>query len=246
MSIERKLNLLGLNDKESLVYKSALQLDSFTVSEISSQSGVKRSTCYIVLGELVKKGLVSFVPGSKKIKYKAESPDIFEKQARQQLSFVERFLPDLKSLNSSNAKSPTIRFYTGQKGIQNILEETIKAKGKRVYHIGASTAIVQTVGDDFMKRYIARRVEAGIRVTTVRIREHEVEENVYTDQKNRLRDIRFAPKNINIHNNIVIMKDRVAIISTPESGFGFIIESKEMADTMLALFEILWDISTDK
>jgi len=245
MSIERKLNLLGLNDKESLVYKSALQLDSFTVSEISTQSGVKRSTCYIVLGELVKKGLVSFVPGSKKIKYKAESPDIFEKQARQQLSFVERFLPDLKSLNSSNAKSPTIRFYTGQKGIQNILEETIKAKEKKVYHIGASTAIVQTVGDEFMKSYISRRDNAGIKVSTIRIREHEVEEGVYTDQS-KLRDIRFAPRNINIHNNIVIMKDKVAIISTPESGFGFIIESKEMADTMLALFEILWDISSEE
>jgi len=246
MSIEQKLRLLGLGDKESLVYRAALPLESFSISEIAKRSGVKRSMCYVIIDELAKKSLVSFVPGSKKIKYKVESPDIFEKQARQHLSFIEKFVPDLKILQKTGGSSPVIRYFTGKKGVQNILEESLKSGAKTTYYIGASRNIVDSVGEDFMKEFIGRRIKGKQKVQAVRIREHEVNEDIYSEEKGTLRSIRYAPIGVEIDNSILVYNDRVAVISTPDADFGFIIESKEMTKTFLALFSVLWSISSEK
>lgn len=67
MQIIESLESLGLNEKEAKVYTALLQLGRVSAYSVSEKSGLKKPTTYVVLGELVKKGLVSKeVPRSRK------------------------------------------------------------------------------------------------------------------------------------------------------------------------------------
>jgi len=59
------LKRIGLNEKEAKVYLTLLEVNESLPSSISRQSGVKRPTTYVILGQLQKKGLVSHVKKGK-------------------------------------------------------------------------------------------------------------------------------------------------------------------------------------
>ncbi len=245
---EKQLELLGLSSKEARLYVSALPLGSFTVAEVSSASGLKRPTCYIILDELTKRGLVSIIPRAKKRLYKIESPEAFIRQAKHVLQYAEKVVPSLSTLIRSGDQGPEIKFYYGQKGIQNIYEDTLlgQNKDKAIYHVGSSQTLVEMAGDEFMRDYIKRRVARGLKVISVRMRETEISDYVYQDQGKLLREIRYAPKDIFIPDTVMIYGDKVAIVSTVKGNFGFMLESKEFTETILGLFQALWRISSAK
>ena len=67
----KSLEKLGLNEKESKVYIAALEMGKFSILALSEKTGIKRPTCYLVLYELIKKGLISTFPKAKKVLYVA-------------------------------------------------------------------------------------------------------------------------------------------------------------------------------
>lgn len=242
---ERQLELLGLTSKEAQLYLAALPLDRFTVADISRKSGIKRPTCYIILDELTKRGLVSIVPQASKKLYKAASPEALVRQAKHALAHAEKLVPALRSLYMESDGIPQVKFYYGQKGIQNIYEEMLVSKEKMLRYIGSSGPLVEAAGDEFMRDYAKRCVKMGVRRQSIRMRETELADPVYSGTKEMLREIRFAPKDIYIPDTVFVSGDIVAIIATSRGNFGFMIRSEEFAKTILGLFQALWRISSE-
>jgi len=212
MDIDKNLSLLNLNHKEAVLYRSALPLGIFTVAEISNASGLKRPTCYIVLDELLKRGLVSIVPKAKKQSYRVEPPETLEKHLDHQKILIQKLMPDLNSLYKSGKNAPITRFYTGQKGIRNIFEDTLKSNVRECYHIGSTQEVVEMLGDEFMRDYIKRRVKKGLRVKTIRMKGREMSDPIYAGGKAVLRNIRYAPKDIYIPDSILIYGNKSSFI----------------------------------
>ena len=70
-----KLSELGLSDKESQLFYSALKLGPATAQVLSLESGIKRATVYGCLESLIDKGLFHIeVKGSRKL-YVPETPE---------------------------------------------------------------------------------------------------------------------------------------------------------------------------
>jgi HTH-type transcriptional regulator, sugar sensing transcriptional regulator len=245
MITERELGLLGLTFKESRLYSSALPIGQFSVAEIATASGLKRPTCYLILEELIKKGLILIVPETTKQLYKAESPDVLIRQAEHSLSLARRIVPSLDALYSSSKSQPIVRFYNGQKGIRNIYEETL-AKGIKEYkYIGSSKELIEMAGADYIQDYIKRRaLKKHVSVKSIRMRGHEIQEDIYTDSKKLLREIRYAPDGFYLPYTIFLYGKKVAFISTGKDSFGLVVESQGMVDTISGLFEALWRLST--
>ncbi len=244
MDYSSHLKPLGLNDKESLVYTTALSMGIFSASEISARTGVKRPTCYVVLEELMSKGLMTVVHQAKKLLYKAESPENILMQARRNLALAEKILPSLLGLNAQSKNAPVIKFYSGRKGVQNIFDDSIKnfTGTKEHYVIGSAQHLIDMTGEDFVQEFVKRRVEAGVKVYGIRIKEKENHNPLFSPNK-MLRETRYSPPGMEIPSTVFIYKNKVAMLST-EDIFGFIVESKEFAQTMLVLFKSLWEIST--
>jgi sugar-specific transcriptional regulator TrmB len=243
---EQQLEMLGLRDKEARLYLAALTSKPFTVADISKRSGIKRPTCYIILDELSKRGLIAVVPKAKKRLYKAEPPEALIKQAKRSLSYAEKFVPSLRNLFQEGKETSVVKYYYGQNGLRNIYEDTLTLGKKEMLYIGATRPIIESVGDDFIKDYIERRVKKKIHVKTIRMHEAEVKESIFQGRGEQLRDIRYAPKNLYIPSTVFVYDDKIAIVSTAKSNFGIIIESKEFNETVRGLFHALWSISSEK
>ena len=79
METQTQLKKLGLTEKEAKLYINALELGSFSVMGIAHKSGIKRPTCYLILDELVKKGLVSIIPQRQEIALHCGTAGSFDK-----------------------------------------------------------------------------------------------------------------------------------------------------------------------
>ena len=244
---EEQLEMLGLRDKEARLYLAALTSKPFTVADISKKSGIKRPTCYIILDELTKRGLISIVPKAKKRLYKAEPPEALIKQAKRSLSYAEKFVPSLRELFQEGKETSIVKYYYGQNGIRNIYEDMLDSGVKEIYYIGSSGPLVEMIGDDFLRDFIKRCVGLGVKRISIRMRETELDDPIYKNAgKETLREIRYAPSNIYIPSTVYMYADKIAIISTTKSNFGILIENKEFHQTVLGLFKALWSISTEK
>lgn len=243
---EQQLEMLGLKDKEARLYLAALSSKPFTVSDISKKCGIKRPTCYLILDELVKRGLIAIVPKAKKRLYKAEPPESLIKQAKRSLSYAESFVPSLRELFQQGKETSIVKYYYGQNGIRNIYEDILDSGVKEMHYIGSSGPLIEMAGDDFMRDFVLRRAKRGIKVQSIRMKETEVIDPVYAGGKDMLREIRYAPSGIFIPSTVQIYGNKIAIISTSKSNFGILIENAEFHETVLGLFKALWSISTEK
>lgn len=243
---ESKLQLLGLTEKEATVYIKALGLGQFSVADIATKSGLKRPTCYLILDELVKRGFISVVPHTKTLVYIAENPDVLIKQAEQNLLLAKQLGIELQSVYKKDNERPVIKFYSGQKGIRNIYEDVLKSKSMELYYVGSSKDLVEMVGEEYMKDHVRRRVLKGMRVISIRMRDREIDKEIFTNSKDFLREIRYAPKELYVPDTVFIYGNKIAIISTKKGSFGLMMESDEVSQTVLCLFKALWQISSEK
>ncbi|MEK7171413.1 MAG: helix-turn-helix domain-containing protein, partial [Patescibacteria group bacterium] len=131
------LQKIGLSEKDSEVYLACLELGTQPASVIARKAGLKRPTTYLILEELLKKGLVSEYTGSNVKFFTAVSPDYLlnyiEKQRRELTSHqreLEQFLPQFLSLSNPYSLSPKVRFYEGMAGIEKVMNDTLSSTEK--------------------------------------------------------------------------------------------------------------------
>ena len=71
----KSLKQIGLKEKEIKVYLIILKLGSLSAQTISSETGIKRTTVYLVLEKLKKIGLVGEIIEKNKKIFFAEKPE---------------------------------------------------------------------------------------------------------------------------------------------------------------------------
>ncbi len=240
--LEKHLEELGLSYREARVYKSALELGRFSVAELSDRASVKRPTCYVILDELVRRGLVSANP-NKKLPYTVEPPSVLIKQIEEKSLLAKSIMADLEAIYTSAAEKPLIKFYSGVEGAKKVYEDALKCKINELYYVASLQEFINFVGKDFLDDWLERRQKLGIRSYGIRMGETEVPEPNYAGGEQFLRDLRFAPKEIYIPYAIQLYGNKVGIVSTSRDGFGLIIESKDFFLTMKGFFDALWLVS---
>lgn len=123
-------NLIG--EKESKIYLSLIESGPETISEISQDSGIPRSTIYLLIETLIEKGLVTKTSRGKKTLYVPENPDYLvtvaknmQKEINQTVFELGRVLPEMKAIHKKNQVKPIVKYYEGLEGIRQILEESL-------------------------------------------------------------------------------------------------------------------------
>lgn len=242
--IEQDLQKMGLNEKEALFYTNALQLGQFTILEIAHRSGIKRPTCYLIADELIKKGFLSLIPRDKKVIYLAESPNVLIKRAEENIALAKQLVPELASFYNVSNIQPTVKFYPGQDGIRTAYNDVLKYPIREYRYVGTAPETIAALGKDFLDNWVANRIKRKIKAISIRVNELDTHTDHYTETDNEFREIRYAPKNIQLPYTILLYAKKVCVISTKKDGFGFIVESEDFNLTMKGLFDALWQIST--
>lgn len=247
LELQKSLEKLGLTEKEAVIYLAALEMDRFSVLSLAKKTGVKRPTCYLVLDDLIKRGLISTFPKAKKVLYVAEHPNTLLKQSMDSYTLAKQLMPELQNLISVNSDKPELKVFVGQAGMQNIFNDFLEnTPGKEIYYIASVAEMITAVGEEFLTTWVNKRIKLGIKTISIRMKSTERSEDLFSGTDSKLRNIRYAPDSFYVPYSIHIYGKKVAFVSTKKDLFGFIVESADLAQSMKALFDVVWGISSDK
>lgn len=240
MEIKNILEQLGLKDKKAEVYLAALELGSATVIEISKKAGIKRTTCYDILVDLIKMGLISETSKGKKRLFIGEDPEKILNDLEGKEKLFSEILPQLKSIYNIKGVKPKIRFYEGKEGLKEVYVDTLKYAGEILAF--ASEDVVRVLGEEWAIDYLKKRVKKGVHVRAVLPKTEYISKAVQKDRE-LLRMSKFInpekyPFSIEIN---IYGHKKVALMSSREQ-MGIIIEGDEIYKTMKFIFELAWDI----
>ena len=239
MEIKHILEQLGLKDKKADVYLAALELGSATVIEISKKAGIKRTTCYDILMDLIKMGLVSETSKGKKRLFIGEDPEKILGDLENKEKLLSGILPQLKAVYNIKGVKPKIRFYEGKEGLREVYADTLKYSGEIAAF--ASEDVVRALGREWADDYLKKRVKKNIRVRVILPKTEYVSKIVEEDREllrtSKLIDPQKYPFSIEIN---IYGHKKVALMSSREE-MGIIIEGDEVYKTMKLIFELLWD-----
>ncbi len=245
MQIIESLQSLGLGEKEAKVYTALLQLGRVSAYSVSEKSGLKKPTTYVILGELVKKGLVSKVPRSRKQLFVARPPDEFFALAEERLAVAKKVLPELMAMAGGDQPKVRSIFYEGISGARQALWYHLdEMKGTQLVGFYASP---HEAADGFEALSIEWNKELQKKGITIR--------GIVPDHPSltewRKRDSEYG------HSMKIVPYEQYSAVNSIEVGDTFvrilafrdlqaiIIENPDVARTVRQIFEMVWGTLPD-
>jgi HTH-type transcriptional regulator, sugar sensing transcriptional regulator len=230
-----------LTEKEAKVYLAGLKCGKSKVSTIAKEAGLNRITTYEILKRLAYRGLAGGITYDKLTYFQVVDPDTLINKRERQLNLAKNFLPNLLALKNSDGNRPKIDFFSGVEGIKTIYEKTLTTKKKIIYNITNIQNLTSVLDKSFLDDYFEKRTKRKIKVKVL-LPQTGLEPQYLNDNEKLLREVKiFDSKKHNIPNEIMIFDDKVAMLSF-SSKMGVIIEDSEMASSMLAIWQIMWEM----
>lgn len=146
-------------------------------------------------------------------------------------------LPNLMKQYYSVAEQPVVRFYQGKEGLDHIYDDILRV-GKD-FHLIMTPAENDFMGEDYMNKFIARRVKEGIKVTALTPDALEANHDPKLDKKILMERYWYDPKTFDVPVEINIYGRKVAFLSFGEEVIGTVIDSLQIAKSMRLIFEML-------
>lgn len=249
VNLAKKLEAVGLTEKQAKVYVAALFLGPSAVQRIGEQADVNRATTYVILSELADMGLVSESSEGKKTVYVAEPPEAIErylnsieKEISERRGELKSAMAELKTISRVEvAEAPVVRFYKGPETTKAVLYYLRRKskKGDVVYAMSDVDEVLKVLPDALvsgpenrMKKKIASHLFYSGSV------------KLESDPKTNRQTIKLNSK---VMADLNIYSDRMTILSYKgDDSTGVVIESKEIVAVMRQLFELAWQKQKSK
>lgn len=251
--IETVFETLGFAREELKTYKTLLENGPQSGGRLSGILDMPRPTVYGYLNTLVSGGMVTQslrkgvkifsaeAPGKIRILYQRK----MEALAQEQKS-LDAIIPALEKQAAFRPFIPNMKFYEGQEGIQNLMEDMLQYKNLESYTIWPIQSMLDVITPEFLRYHNKMRIKRGISFKSIWQREQaeKLGKPEYLGTGKRyLREIRISPQSMNFSMGCWYYNNKAIFISSAAENFGFMIESSELLGLLKAQFEIIWNVS---
>tara|TARA_R110002072_G_scaffold169422_2_gene323057 strand:+ start:2785 stop:3549 length:765 start_codon:yes stop_codon:yes gene_type:complete len=240
------LTELGLKENEAKVYIACLQKPlGMLVHEVVSMTDLKRSTVDLILLRLRKQRYITRYKQGARWVYCAEDPSKIAHSVEDKITEFKDFIPSLLGV-IGHGGVPNIKFYEGRDAVESIYND-ILLTSKRLMGQDYEIAVISSGSDlisllpNHYPQFVKKRIKAGI-PTRILAPSNEISKTLYRCSEPQLRKSRFFNNGeFSFRIEINIFADKVAFINfTEPSVIGIIIENATIADSMKAIFNMLW------
>jgi HTH-type transcriptional regulator, sugar sensing transcriptional regulator len=237
-SLLRTLTDIGLSEKEARVYLALLELGEGTVSAIAQKAELKRAIIYVILQKLNKLGYISRVGQAKIERFTAVDPLQLFNSEQSKITNFKYMLPLLRSAYNKPSYKPKFNYFQGKDAILTVYAE-ISTYPKSFF--------ISSI--DRLNTFVPEEVKRWEKGYTLETKNHQ-SMHLLTDTKadrsfatniikmNQL--VRLLPKGMMMNMDFAIYSNKVAITSIGDPLFIVVIESQPLSDSMIAIFNILW------
>lgn len=240
MDISQALATLGLNEKQIAVYLALLQLGKGSAYSIADKSGQKRPTTYVILGELIQKGLVERIPRARKQQYRAISPEQAFSVLEEKLALAKEKLPELLAMTKSSDTKVSAVYFEGLKGIKQVMEYKQKeSKGKEIVGFYATSHDLPKELTEYFTEWNEKNRKLGITMRGI-VPEHESLAAFRSSDKEAGRDMKVVPIHEFSSEVAIDVSGDVVRIQDYKNLQGVAIENADVAKTMREIFEMVW------
>jgi len=247
------LEVLGVSPEESRTYFSLLDGGQMTASAVAKGLGIPRPSVYGFLKKLAHNGLVKESQHNGVKIFSAENPDkinlLFERQKEllsSKQTAYRKLLPELHQKEAMRFTTPKLQLFEGAEGLKKVLDDMLLYRDIETQAFWPIKKMVEVLGVDFFRYHNKERIRSNL-YTRALWPKHEavdISDHPYLGVgKEFKREIRIAPNEVDFKMGYWIYGNKAAFISSRKESFGFILESAEFVQMLLAQFEILWRMS---
>lgn len=240
--LRANLEEIGLTEGETKVYLALLNIGISTIGKITKESTVSNSKIYDILDRLNKKGLVGISIINNKKHFEAKNPSNLSElvqEKEESLAKLKEQIPRLQKMYEFAEPVQEAEILQGIKGIKTFTEMILKKleKGDTFYILGAPKESTDKLGAYFQEWH-ERRVKKGIKCKILfnKNAKSRAEKRKHTP----LTEVRYTPEGMITPALIDIGKDYVATILFGERPLCIIIKNKEIYESYVSYFNLLW------
>ncbi|MFA5872060.1 MAG: helix-turn-helix domain-containing protein [Parcubacteria group bacterium] len=230
---------VGLRDKEAKVYLALLELGKGTATEVAKNAGLKRSIVYVILEDLMKRGLASQLPDKKINEYQPIDPSAILVQQKAGLKNFAEMLPLLQTLRYKGGKKPKIQYVENKNAILNIYEELNYAEW--AYYISSYQKIDELISKKVLEQWIKNYAKGLYKVEAKHLIPDNPTELKYGQAyKEAGQNIKILSGINEFNMDLTLTENKFVITFIEESPFLVLIESETLSRSLKPLFEIIW------
>jgi sugar-specific transcriptional regulator TrmB len=246
--IDQELQKIGLSPKEIKVYVSALQTGPKSAQDIARHAGVNRVTCYVVLENLMRYGLITHCEGEKGRIFTAENPERLKNyieakknEINEKGKNVDRVMPHLMALFNEIGDKPHVHYLEGDQGIKLFKQRVLSSSTKQIDEIVSVDAVYNEWGNmehyDYKEKIFQRDTKYRIIYTIKK----------YTlDYLPSIEDARLEARQLPYDKfvfpgNIDILDDFAAIACFQKKPSIIILEHPDIIAMLRSWFDLAWE-----
>lgn len=235
--IKDMLIKIGLSEKEAIIYISILRVWTATLTEISENSWIKRTTLYGYLDILINKWFIIKTIKSKRALYKATNPESILKDLRKKSDFFLTSLPKLLQIYESSTSKPTFVVYEQIAGIKSIYKE-IRESFHNIYAVFSPKNFTENIPYKDRMELLEWIRKNQNKIYNLSEDNFEWRRFAKEFAKNEMK-LKFLPKDLEISVDILIYGDKIAFISFKNLNW-IVISNKEIASCLRWLHKMIW------
>ncbi|MBS3134545.1 hypothetical protein J4214_04920 [Candidatus Woesearchaeota archaeon] len=240
------LRKIGLSEGEVKIYTALLDLGLSPINKIHERTGIERRNIYDILNKLIERGLITYITENKKRSFQITHPRkiigyIEEKKYNLEKTKkeLEKIIPEITKRFKFKKSLLNAEVYRNIEGIKAIWEDTLNYK--EAYWIGSGRYVPKRF-PYFFNNWNRRRIK--LKVKWFNILRYELKKETKPMQ---LEQVKFLPKEFSGNPTVIcIYGDKVVNFLYGKDLFGFLIESKELAENYKLYHKYLWNnVATD-
>lgn len=249
------LKELNLTEVEAKLYLTLLEAGPSSVRDIAQKIGLKRTTAYLYIENLMKKGLITKNVINSRSQISPIQPTdglkALVKETVENTNDIEKKLPEtIENIHSSfpgfkEVEKFEIKQYNHISGVKQIYEEAFKAEDVRSY-----VKIVE--GEGIFNNNVEVFNEAFKKNPKLVIKEILYDTPLSKEQapsllaKTNRYAYKFMPKDMKLTSEDMLIYDgKVAIINYRENIHSVVLQSKDLYNNFKELFDFIWKMIPD-
>lgn len=241
MTIQEQLKELNLTVSESKVYLYLLEEGLSTPPQVARGTNIARSNCYNILATLKDAGLIEEQEKGKgkRKAYLASDPEALLRSVQRKKEAVERLLPDLRALYTTQKNKPKIRFYDGFEQVKEIYWQATDTD--KLLAIGSTKHLTDRDPKFFLAFEQALKDKNVLLQDLVTNPSQQVGAEQTKQILRGLYDFRSLPeKYSDFPTDILVWGDNIGLVTLKEPIFGTVITNDLLAQTFRYIFEMVW------
>lgn len=245
--LAKELENIGLSEKEAKVYLAALELGPSTAQAIAAKATVNRSNTYVMIEQLIKRGLMSSFEKGKKRYFLAGKPTqllYLLKEKRRVLDneevAINKILELIRVRLVEGSNIPTAVVYEGAEGLW-AAQQLLMKNTEEVWEL-VPVDIVREYLPEISKGDVRENFSKQFKIRSL----YSSKDGPTQEVKNNVEYRYFSPDLFPIETEVIIFSSTVVITAYSPRIVSIHINNEKIAKSARVLYQALWDIAGQK